>query len=148
MREAQTKEIGGSTYIVDLLAPKPGMALLIDLLKVAGPAFAEALGTGSAAGLLNAELGSEPMRAAVQALCVNVESAKVQSVIDRLANVTTILDAGKLSSIYDIHFARAGYLELMQWLAFAIKTQYADFFALSASVMPSSPRSLDQSPKA
>jgi hypothetical protein len=136
MKEAQTKTIKGADYTVNQLPPKQALDLLMDLIKMVGPALSPVLANlSSMKGGLDQEVGemlkSSFINEAVTTLFNNMDKGTVMKVIDQLAAVTTLTFPGgnqagvNLKTAFDAHFM--GNLgALMQWLPFALQVQYAD----------------------
>ncbi len=120
MRTPQRRTIGSHTYEVIPLGATEGSAVLARVLKVAGPVVEK---------LAGAE-GDNTGPAAFAALATNVTPEDMLFFCNTFSRFTTV-DIGvkwpKLSDIFDEHFA-GNYGELLQWLSFAVETNYASFF--------------------
>lgn len=145
-----TKTIGPDTYKIMMLDPLTSGDLLLDLTDIFGPALSA---VGSALGssvlkssdpkaaikqLLDGEgdgagldvLGDNLERALVQ-LINKLDKAKQREIIGLLTSVTSVKKGENewpsLDSIFTVHFQ--GRIKAMyQWLVFAVRTQYGDFF--------------------
>jgi hypothetical protein len=128
--DGQSTVIDGQTYTVYPLDPLTANDILIDLGHVIGPSLG-ALASASDQG----EPGSQLINEAIGGLFKRIEKEKMREIIDRLSKVTEVAtDGGKvpqLSTIFVLHFkGRIG--ALYQWLWFALKVQFKDFFDLAA----------------
>ena len=142
------KCIDGHTYVVRMLDPLTANDLLVDVSKVIGPALgavgSSLLGSGDSKKALGELLdglkeGETPadgsalgdgVERAIVGLVDRLEKHKLREVIGILANVTAVeMSKGspELSSIFDVHF-RGRIKAMYQWLAFALRVQYQDFF--------------------
>jgi hypothetical protein len=155
-REAQTKVIKDVTYSVTQLPPKQALDLLMDLIKMLGPALSPILAnvTSMKGGLLEKDVGevlkSSFISEAVNTLFTQMDKGVVMKMINQLADVTTITFPGgatqgaNLKSAFDAHFM--GNLgALMQWIPFALHVQFADPLSDLGSVIAMySPKSTAQ----
>jgi hypothetical protein len=140
----ETKEIDGYTYKVLMLDPLVATDLLADLGQVLAPTL------GALGGILAKEKGDtlsklfdgfEPeeqtnIDAAVEKAVVGFfqrfDKAKQREFIATLARVTVVvMPDGKeprLQDVFAIHF-KGRLKALYLWFAFALKTQFQDFFS-------------------
>lgn len=137
MREAQEIEIGEHTYVVGHLPPTKALQLFTDLTKWLGPSFGRALGGATSLQDLMAQNVGDGFGNAVEAFCRELEFARLDSVIKRLASVTSVKGVGPLERIYEAHFAMTGLSPLIKLVPFALKVQFGDFFTgLSSASSP------------
>jgi len=141
-----TKTIGGETFKVMMLGPLEANDLLVDIGKTLGPALGALLapllgakdttaafrqlldgiqdGDGGLAGL------SGGIERAVTGLIDRIEKDQLREIISIMEGVTTVKKGSEwpaLGAVSTILFR--GKLKLMyQWLGFAIKVQFQDFF--------------------
>ncbi len=141
-----TKVIGEHTYKVMMLDPFTASDLLVDLTEIFGPALG-ALGASvlkakdSKAALKQLmdgggdpedmkEMGDNLERALV-GLIDRISKAKQRQIMSTMARTTSVLKGDKwpgLEGIFVVHF-QGKLKEMYLWLAFAIRTQFADFFS-------------------
>ena len=122
------REIGGDNYEVFMLPPRVSMGMLVDLGKLFGPAL-ESLKNDDGE-------NSESVYLAVAGnLLSHIEKSTLNSVCDKLSEVTHV-NGMPLNKVFDSHFmGKMG--ALMQWLMFALETQYSDFLgALGVASAP------------
>lgn len=131
MREPRTTSIAGCNYTVTQLAPLQALDLLTDLFKLIGPGLGPILENGSTiAQLLDSDLESlktDFLAKAIDGLTKSADKALIRSIIAQLSGVSSV-PSGKLPTVFDAHFAQHGLGAMFQWVAFAIKAQFDDFF--------------------
>lgn len=144
MREAKTKTINETTYIVNQLQPSRSLDLLLDLVKMIGPAAAPIFANVSAlSSFMDKDVEGmklDFLGEAVRALCSGVDKEITKAAIKTLAGVTVIDGKGKLSDVFEIHFASVGMGEMLAWVWFALQTQYDDFLGVFGNAIKSVPR--------
>ena len=118
-----TKEIDGNSYTIYMLSPLLSHDLLLDLVKMVGPALGPVLdkiyGDKTENGLLQQSLGDDFFSKATSMLCVGLDKKILRDVI---ASVTHV-DGKPLKPVFDIHFR--GRLDTMyKWMAFGIEVQW------------------------
>lgn len=139
------KTIGPDTYRTTMLDPLVAADLLLDLTGVFGPA----LGSLGAA-VLKAkdskmalsqlmdgqgddgakDLLGDNLEHALTGLIERLNPAKQREIINMLAAVTELQKGDKwprLDSVFAVHF-RGRIKAMYQWLGFAVKAQFEDFF--------------------
>ena len=132
--DVKTAEIGGETYKVYMLDPFVASDLLADLVAIIAPAAAALKGGADGEeldGLLGeAGTGSDGFERAATLFFAKFTKEKQREIIKTLSKVTVIVKGDaepKLDEIFSVHFR--GRLALMyQWLGFALKSQFSDFF--------------------
>lgn len=119
---SKTKEIGNNKYEVFMLPPRVSMSMMVDIGKVMGPAL-EGMQAGSSDGddqVLYMKIAG--------ALMGGLDKSVLNNVCDKLAGVTHV-NGMPLDKVFESHFmGKMG--ELLQWLIFALETQYADFLSV------------------
>lgn len=149
--DGESKTIDGETYKILMLDPLVASDLLVDIAKVFGPALGvvgasllkaenskEALdqlldgvkSEGNDAEAATEELIGDSLEKALIGLIDRVEKSKLREIINIMTDVTSVQkgnDWPKLASIFSVHF-RGKIKAMYQWLAFAIRVQYRDFF--------------------
>ena len=114
--KTEEKRIGEFTYRVTQLDAITGRGAFTRLMKVGGPAIAKL---------------DEGVGAAFGELCTRLEVEDVHYFCDLFAKQTEVVQpdgkAPQLSDIFLFHFA-GRYLEMMQWLTFAMKANFGSFF--------------------
>lgn len=127
-RTIKSKEIEGVLYEVHQLGASEGLSILMDLVKLLGPALGPVLESGA--------LESVNLGLAVRTLCESLDKAKVKTIVDAMARSTTAVGVGRLDGAFEAHFAgRMGLL--LKWLSFAVGAQYDDFFGSLADAVKS-----------
>jgi hypothetical protein len=124
--EGTSKQIGDKTYTMYMLSPMVSHDLLVDVVKMVGPALGpvfDVLFTGTKKELnLDQELDIAFFTKASSALFSGLDKSVFHAVIDAFKLVTHV-DDKPLDKIFDIHFA--GKLEDMyQWIAFGMSVQW------------------------
>lgn len=147
-REARTKEIKGAgdspvTYTVNLLPPSQALDLLMDLVKMLGPAFAPVFANlATLQSFMDrdvADLRTDFLGEAVKALCSGIDKDLTKRSIKTLAGVTVVESGGPLDKCFEAFFAREGLGAMFQWVAFALQAQYDDFLADFGNAIRSAP---------
>jgi hypothetical protein len=118
--ETKEKEINGCTYSTLTLGAVQGKRVLVRLTKMAGPALASISDAqkdpSGALGKVLETLSEED----IDFLCTTFA-----------ARSSVTLPDGKqpqLDKVFDSHFA-GDYMSLVEWLAFCVMANYADFFS-------------------
>lgn len=147
MRESRTKEINGVTYTVGQLPPSQALDLLMDLVKMLGPALGPVFeNIGTLGDLMDRDVGEIKLTflgEAVRGLCGGLDKNVTKSAIKTLATVTSCNPGGQLDRTFEAFFLDRGLGEMFTWLKFALEVQYSDFLAALGSAIKSTPRSLD-----
>lgn len=122
--KTETKTIQGDTYRVTQFPSTTGIRVGTEVLKIIGPALADAL-TGDQDAELTASL-------ALRTLVGGFESEKVVELVKAFAEVTSYQHGNKgdfmpLAGQFDVHFAGAGLTKLVEWLKFSLEVQFGDF---------------------
>lgn len=137
--EAKTK-IDGHDYVMYMLAPMVSHNLLMDVVRMVGPALGPALDAlfGMAkekkgADFLDLELGPEFFGKAAKALFEGLDKKVLENVIDAFKDQTHI-DGKPLGPIFDI-FYRGELGAMYKWIAWGMKVQWGkSFSALVTSI--------------
>lgn len=142
MKTTATKKIGNHEYQVMQLGTTASLDLLMDLVKMFGPGLAPVLNnTGELKAILDrdiADLKTEFLGDAVKMLCSGIDKQTMHNAFKVLSQVTIVTGQGKLSEVWEAHFSmNAGIGDLFQWVAFALTTQYDDFFSAFGSMIKS-----------
>lgn len=129
--EKESLTLGDFRYEVTQFGAKEGRRVLFRLTKMLGPA---------AAGLVKGSKKDDPWARLGTALTSVLESAKEEDfeyLCDALSRVTKVYKrlesstgqeiALDLEKVFDSHF-RGRFQDMLAWLAFAIKVNFADFF--------------------
>ncbi len=132
MAQIDTKStiIDGVTYKVAPLDPFVANDILIDIGHVLGPSI------GALAAIDEGAPDPAALNEAIGGLFQRLEKDTMRSLIGTLAEVTEVCvgggrDAPQLNNIMTLHF-RGKLGTMYQWLWFALKVQFEDFFALAA----------------
>jgi len=140
--DGTSEVIDGQQYLVYMLPPMTSHDLLLDVVKMIGPAlgpvfdvlFSDAVKKGKPE-VLDQQVGPDFFTKAASALFSGIDKSVVRNVIDRMAEVTHV-DGKPLKGIFEIHFR--GRLDVMYlWLAFAMKVQWGKSFGVLGSVLGS-----------
>jgi len=130
--DSQSTEIGGVTYTVYPIDPMVANDILIEIGHVIGPS----IGALAAAESDDDDADPDLVNQAIGGLFQRITKPTMRSIIDTLAKATevrtdaTTEKAPRLSSILAVHF-RGQLGAMYQWLWFALKVQFGDFFALA-----------------
>jgi hypothetical protein len=132
----ESATINGQKYEVTQLPYSAGHRLLLRLYKVLGPALAEAF--ANAPDLKDSSIGDLPLRkigpalgAAATRLAQDLSEEDFDHMVETLAEYTRLIDdTGRPKKLdadaREFHFA-GNYLELFQWLGFALRVNYLGF---------------------
>lgn len=123
--DTQTTALDGTEYEVAPLDPLVANDILVDILKVVGPAL----------GAMDDGASDTMVEGSFRGLFERLDKAKLREIISILAKVTSVnLPGGEspqLPAIFTLHFR--GKLGLMyRWLGFALRVQFGDFFDSAA----------------
>jgi len=126
MRETKAKQIGdrGVTYHVTQFGARHGGRVLVRLLKMVGGAAGEALKS-------DGDFDMQAVGNVVANLAESVSEDDFDYLCDTFSKTTAIEVDGKTmplttEGLFDLHFAGA-YLELGQWLLFAVEANFGSF---------------------
>lgn len=132
-REAQSTTIGGHTYEVRMLGATASYKLLLEIGKVIGPSFGHVVDSaGNVEQVLDTDVSGAFLSKAIEALVENLDEARFDRIVGKLKEVTNV-DGKPLAPIFEEHF-RGSMGQMFQWIAFAVKSQYEDFFGALSSV--------------
>lgn len=134
--ESEDTTINGMEYRVTKLPSKVGRKLLIKFYKVFGPVLGKALSNspdlgGVEIGDIKIETLGGSLGAAVEALADTLSESDFDMMTDIFAVHTQICKDSKwvpLKSVMEFHFS-GNYVEMFQWLGFAIKVNFLGFTA-------------------
>lgn len=138
--EVKEKRIGATTYRVTQLPTKPGRAMLVRYIRLAGPGAGAFVGglSSSKAGTFDGSVGSG-LAEAIHDFCTRINDAELDAICDEFARYTIVVKSRdvelRLSDVFDDHFA-GRYDELLAWLRFCSEVNFASFFAVSSSGKP------------
>lgn len=144
MRTAQTKEIGESKYTVNQLQPTVALDLLLDIVKMIGPAAAPIFANiGELSKFMDRDVEGmklDFLAEAVRALCSGVDKTITKQAIKTLSTVTIVEGKSPLDKCFEAHFAAVGLAEMTLWLWFALQCQFDDFLGVFGNAIKSVPR--------
>jgi len=142
-QDGVTETIDGKQYKMYMLSPMVSHNLLMDVVKMVGPALGPLLDTvfseakkESSEDVLEQELGSDFFERAATKLFGGLDKAVLEKVINAFKEVTFVgEDAAPLTPVFDAWFA--GDLAAMyKWLMFGMKTQWGKSLSALASGLP------------
>ena len=140
MFNAETKKIGGCEYKVTQLGAVKGRGAFLRLVKCLGPMLAGLAGKGGK--VADIDVGALFSR-------LDLTEDDLTFFCDTFAEKTFVtLPDGKmprLDKVFDEHFA-GSYSYMVQWLAFAVKVNFADFFDGLSSAPASPPDTASSQP--
>jgi len=127
--------IGESTYEMFMLPPLESHGLLMDVVKMVGPALGETVGAlfgGSASEeeILEREVTGDLLSGALGKLFQDLNKKTLEAVIASFRRVTHV-DGKELHKIFDHHF-QGSLDEMYKWLAWGFQVQWGK--SLSALV--------------
>lgn len=140
--DGTSEVIDGQTYTIYMLPPMTSHDLLLDVVKMIGPAlgpvfdvlFSDAVKQGKKE-ILEQQVGTDFFSKAASALFSGLDKGTVRNVIEKMIEVSQV-DGKPLKGIFDIHFR--GRIDVMyQWLIFAMKVQWGKSFGVLGSVLTS-----------
>jgi len=138
MREPESRDIEGVTYVVTPLPSSKGIALTLRLGRILGPTLAEVT---KLAGQSDEDVkgrGLAIIGRAAEGLLERATDTELRLVWEPLAENTRVDLGGKrptLLSVFEVHFA--GRLDLFaRWLAFALEVNLGPLGAMLASAKP------------
>lgn len=130
--DSKKETIDGQTYEVYMLSPKRARAMLVEMLRIVGPALATAAQNGGGQDLTKLDL-----RVVAQDLFASLTPELLDQHMSSLAEVTQV-DGKTLDKIFEIHFrGRLG--TMFKWYFFAVRTNFEDFFGAlggASSLLP------------
>jgi Phage tail assembly chaperone protein, TAC len=131
MPQAELKEkvIDEVTYQIGMLPPRKAQVILVDILKVAGPALAAVATAVKGGSILDADIDFQKV---ASQLALNLDVKTLEAHQNELADVT-LANGKQLRGIFDAHF-RGRIMHLYKWHAFALEANFSDFSDALASV--------------
>lgn len=145
MRETKTKEINGVTYSVSQLPPTQALDLLMDLVKMLGPALGPVFeNVGTLGDLMEREASDVKLTflgEAVRGLCGGLDKNVTKNAIKALASVTSCNPGGQLDRTFEAFFLDRGLGDMFVWLKFALEVQFSDFLTALGSAIKSTQHS-------
>jgi hypothetical protein len=135
--ETRERRIGATTYRVTQLPAKPGRAMLVRYIRLAGPGAGAFVGglSSSKAGTFDGSVGGG-IAEAIHDFTTRISDAELDAICDEFARYTIVVKSRdvelKLSDVFDDHFA-AKYDEMWAWLRFCSEVNFASFFAVSST---------------
>ena len=138
MREPESRDIEGVTYVVTPIPSSKGIALTLRLGRILGPTLAEVT---KLAGQSDEDVkgrGLAIIGRAAEGLLERATETELRLVWEPLAENTRVDLGGKrptLLSVFEVHFA--GRLDLFaRWLAFALEVNLGPLGAMLGNVKP------------
>jgi hypothetical protein len=138
--EGVTETIEGKSYTMYMLPPMQSHNLLVDVVKMVGPALGPLMDTvfseksKSGEDVLEQELGSRFFERAAEKLFGGLDKAVFEKVVEAFKEVTHV-DKKPLAPIFDAWFS--GDLATMyKWLMFGMKAQWGKSLSALASGLP------------
>ncbi len=131
-REAQSKEIDGATYTVQMLGGTESWKMLLKLSKMLGPSLGKVVDGGSLEDVLNSQIGGNFIAEAIEAFVNNVDEPAAASIIEKLKD-NTLVDGAPLRGSFELHFQGDG-IGIIKWLVFALQAQFGNFSDALGSV--------------
>jgi len=148
--DAAEETIGPDSYKVLMLEPLAFADLLVDLTDVFGPALGavggvlvkagdtkeafsqllDGIKSGDGADNISPDAFGDSLERAITGIIDRMEKHKLRAMIELMRGMTSVQKGEnwpKLESIFAIHF-RGRPKAMFQWLAFALKAQFRDFF--------------------
>lgn len=124
--ELVKKDIEGKLYEFEQFGAKKSLATLIRLMKLVGKPLALMFGSiKSGEKLLDMDMKSEMISAALAALTENMDSSEVISLMEELCATKCLCDGKKIN--FDSHFeGKLPHLFKVLWAA--LEVQYGNFF--------------------
>lgn len=119
----QEKEIDGVRYTIRMLPPRKAQAILLEMVKVAGPSFAE-IASNVKPGV-SFEDSEMDFGRIVGLLAEKLDQRMLDDHQAAFASVTEA-DGVLLKGIFDKHF-HGRVMSMLKWHAFAIQANFADF---------------------
>ena len=137
-KDGVTETIGESKYVMYMLPPIQSHNLLMDVVKMVGPAIGDAVGAifdGKPADkeidILNMDVPGELISGALTKLFDGVNKKTLEQMISAFRGMTHVDDA-PLDKTFDNHFR--GELDMMyKWLFWGMKVQWGKSFSALAS---------------
>jgi hypothetical protein len=134
-QKVMSPEIDGYRYAVLPFMATEGRRISLELVRAIGPALAHILGDGpvSKATIADLQVSPDAIGHAINSAFNHLSLERIDALIARLAEQTDAYgdgfgDAGApLDKQFDEHFA-ARYKAMYQWLMFALRVNFADFF--------------------
>lgn len=129
--DSQSQEIDEHTYTVSMLDPFVANKILVMLGKILGPSL------GSLTDVVSDDTDAQALNNAAGGLFERLDESQLRWLIDELSKVTSVRSPTtkdqepQLNRVFQIHF-RGRISSMYKWLWFALKVQFADFFALVA----------------
>lgn len=149
-QQVRSPEIDGFRYVVTQLDARTGRRLAFDLASSVLPAMAELMSALPDAKpdkeTLAKAIGNQGAVSAVQRLVAALPPSRLDEITELMAESTAVHgpgygDAGApLSRQFEDHFA-GRYKAMLQWLAFALRVNFADFFGGTGGEVLRSPQS-------
>jgi len=133
-QQSETAEIQGHRFEVAKLPPLDAQDVAIDILQAIGPAIggiaagmARATGKDDIDSVLDIDIEDPKLGTAIAQLLSALDKRKLRELVDKMMSVTRCDDL-PLKQHFIVTFR--GNLPLMyQWLWFALKVNFGDFFA-------------------
>ena len=127
MLKQGTREIGGKTYQIVELSAKPGRAMLIRLLRLAGPSVSAALRSLEAMEL--SSLTAKGIADAIQELLTKLTPEEFEEICGVFLAQTQVLnpDTGGFMALNQYNAFAGDYGNLLKLLRFHVEFNYSSF---------------------
>ena len=130
--KTEEKKIGPCTYKVTQLGAIKGRAAFLRLVKVLGPMLGGAVDQDGKVRDKDFDLGK-------LFASMTLDEDDLTYFCDLFGERTFVVKPDgkmpRLDNVFDEHFA-GQYIDMVQWLAFAVKVNFADFFDVAVSAVP------------
>ena len=138
--EQRDKRIGGVHYRVTMLPAKVGRAMLVRLIRMAGPGVGSFVGgVGRAADSTVDSAIAVGVSEALHDVTSRLREDELAAIMDELARYTTVVVSVELEpnllDIFDDHFA-GRYDQMLAWSRFALEVNFQSFFAGASGSAP------------
>jgi hypothetical protein len=144
---SEKKTIDGVEYEVFMLDVETAHKTLIKLAKSSLPSVGALVETGGLERLLDSDIQEVGVGGALSRLAKDINHDLLWGVIRDLAEVTTVIGKGKLSTLMATHF-HGRLAHMYKWLAFALTVQYRDFSDVFETLRAAIPNTAAPTPAA
>jgi hypothetical protein len=132
MKQPQTREIDGHTYVVTLFPGRRGFKLKTTLLKKLGPGLAAMIGSAKGESVSEADLDGPALAAGVETLFANLGSPdEIMSLIEKIVSMTRRDGKEITGALIDLEFP-GHFTELYKVVWFVLEVNFGDFFGGAA----------------
>lgn len=133
-RDSQKSIIDGHEYEVFMLAPKTARRILVEMVKVVGPALGQLVDStpGGISKIMEMDTEGIKWASIIGELSTRLDADMLDAHMSALAEKTHV--GGKpLAGVFDLHFM-GGIGTMFKWYAFALKVNYGNFTGALESV--------------